>query len=127
MLEAFTISSDSRFHTLMIVTEKKSARAFTLEIDTIIKFKRIYSNYFDIANSEKVVLSISAKWCSICNTSASSKRSFSDLSKRSSYDRLDTDLIRCVSPPHRFNVINKVYSQVENILQFWLSLSYSTP
>jgi len=34
MLEAFTISSDSRFHTLMILTEKKSARAFTLEFGT---------------------------------------------------------------------------------------------
>jgi len=35
MLEAFRISSDSRFRTLMILTEKKSAQASTLEIDTI--------------------------------------------------------------------------------------------
>jgi len=63
MLDAFTISSDSRFHTLMIVTEKKSARASTLELNTISfnEFHRV----IDIANSEKVVLGISIKWCSI--------------------------------------------------------------
>jgi len=33
MQEAFTISSESRFYTLMIPTERMSARAFTLEIE----------------------------------------------------------------------------------------------
>jgi len=33
-IEAFTISSESRFHTLIIVTEKKLAPAFILEFDT---------------------------------------------------------------------------------------------
>jgi len=35
MQEAFTISSDGRFHTSMILAEKKSARASTLEIAII--------------------------------------------------------------------------------------------
>jgi len=39
-------------YTLMILTEKKSARASALDN----KFKRISSSYFEIANSEKVVL-----------------------------------------------------------------------
>jgi len=50
MLEAFIISSDSRFRMLMILTEKKSARIWHN------KFKIILSSNFDIANSEKVVL-----------------------------------------------------------------------
>jgi len=46
MLEAFTISSNSRFHTLMILTEKKSARASKLEFGTIIlnELPRVYKN-----------------------------------------------------------------------------------
>jgi len=43
MMDAFTISSDSRFHKLMILTEKISARASTLEFGKISlnKFTRI--------------------------------------------------------------------------------------
>jgi len=55
MLEAFTISSDSLFHTLIILTEKKLARASSLEFGTI-NLKQISSSYFDIANSGEVVL-----------------------------------------------------------------------
>jgi len=56
MLEAFTISSDSRFHTLMIQTEKKAERASTPELGTSVKFEQITSSYFDKAYSEKVFL-----------------------------------------------------------------------
>jgi len=64
MLEAFTISADSRFHTLMILTENKSARASTPK-NWYNKCLRISSSYFDIANSKKVVLGIINKGCSI--------------------------------------------------------------
>jgi len=43
MLDAFTISSDSRFYMLMILTQKKSAQATTLEFGTISlnEFRRV--------------------------------------------------------------------------------------
>jgi len=53
MLEAFTISSDSQFDTLMILTEKN----YTLEFRILdIKFIWITLSYFDMANGDKVVL-----------------------------------------------------------------------
>jgi len=63
MRDALIISSNSRFHTLMILTEKKSARAFYSRIWH--KLKRITLSYFDMANSEKDVFGISTKGCSI--------------------------------------------------------------
>jgi len=57
MLEAFIISSDNRFHTLMILTEKRASTLFYIYSSIWHnKLKRIASSYFNMTNSEKVVL-----------------------------------------------------------------------
>jgi len=72
MLEAFRpkISSDiiSRFLTLMILTEKKSARASTLEFGTI-SSNEFLPSYFDIASSEKIIYQ--QNYLAFCSTSTS--------------------------------------------------------
>jgi len=56
MLEAFTISSNSRFHTLVILTEKKSARASTLEfgILSLNDFPRVIVTLLIVKNRLRV-------------------------------------------------------------------------
>jgi len=63
MLEAFTISSDSRFHTLVILTEKKSTRAYTLEIGTI-SFNEYPQVILTLLIVEKSSWGMSAACCS---------------------------------------------------------------
>jgi len=55
MLEEFTISSESRFHTLIILTEKIIGASIYSRI-WYNKFIRIASRFNDATHSEKIVL-----------------------------------------------------------------------
>jgi len=103
MLEAFTISSDSRFLMLMIPTKKKSARASTLEFGAI-NLNEFPQVILILLIVKKSSWGISTNWCSIlwhiCKSARrrqSYKRSFSKSNKRLSHERLDTDLIHNVN------------------------------